>query len=170
MLTSTGDSPCQTEQQCATPTGYRRTTYTTTDKAVLTVNYEWQSSSGDLGDLRNCKIREHVTYPGAPQGDFTWPPPFDLIVENPTIVEKSAVDGALSDTHAYIFDENATLEAASVSAVQYYQFSCPCHADGEWTNLDGPHSIERTIEPNSNNGWKYTITKHRKRAVLDPLR
>ena len=164
-----GDSACAPEQ-CAVPTGFRRTGRNATDKAVLTFFYSWLSSTGDLSDLADCTVREHVTYAGAPQGDFRWPPPFDMTVVNPTIVEKPASEGSLTDTHLYIISEDEPLQAASVSAEQYYQFSCPCHLNGSWSNLAGPYSIDRTVERNSNNGWKYTITKDGVRLVLDPLR
>ena len=151
---------------CAIPTGFPQDTGARHEPRRPRFNYVWGSSTGDLADIANCKVREHVTY-DAPLGKFTFPPPFDLEVDNPTTVEAED-EGMLEDTHLPP-DFDGILQRVSVSAEQSYQFSCPCHENGGWVDIAGPYQIDRHVAPNSSGGWMYTITKDGATATIDPL-
>jgi hypothetical protein len=134
---------------------------------VLHFDYEWSSSSGNLGDLPDCQVGERVSYPGA--NPFVWPsPPYHGSTQNPTILWVPATDGAGQDNHSH----QPFLQpyvANAFNATQNYRYRCsssgPTNFRG-WTNI----IIARSVRDSTGRGcYGYTVTKSGARAAVSPL-
>jgi hypothetical protein len=126
--------------------------------AVLHFDYEWESSTGDLADLSDCKVGEYVKYPGSAD-PYNWPsPPWDGSgTPNPTILWVDATDGRAQDNHS----SKGFLkpyESATFAAQQKYRFKC-----GSKTTVFSGWSrviISRRVWDRTGRGcWTYKITK-----------
>lgn len=135
---------------------------------VLFFKYAWESSTGNLADLKDCKVDEIVSYPGP--NPFIWPrPPWDGKSVNPEVGRDiPGTDGKMGDEHTTrSFLE--PLQEASFTATQFYRFRTPCHNGGAPENLKGPLSIVRTVKERKDGKFKYTVTKSGKPASIDPM-
>lgn len=152
---------------CAVPVNYRQTVGRDNGGGILYFEYAWDSSTGNLADLSSCEVGEEVTYPGS--DPFVWPkPPWDGSTPNPTIIWLPGSDGALGDTHSTKPFVKPYKEA-SFTATQYYRYRTSCANSGNPVNLMGPISIARSVKKKQDGKFKYTITKSRKSASIDPL-
>jgi hypothetical protein len=143
---------------CPVPTNWKETSATDIGNGTLEVNFTWESSTGDLTDLKDCTISERVTYPGP--SPFIWPsPPWngDGSV-NPTILTVSATAGAAHDDHTtkgflkpYPPDLPTTF-----TATQEYSYVCPCANNGQPVSLSGKMSIIRTVRKNLDGSGTFT--------------
>lgn len=155
-------------RECAIPINFHETGSSDAGNGVLHFDYEWQSSTGKLSDLSDCLVGEAVDYESS---DFPLPsPPFpaDLDPDNPTEKSITASSGVGQDNHStgtFV----APYKAASFTATQIYRYSCPCHKNGEWETLMGPHSIVRSVTQNADKSWRFTITKTGQSATINPL-
>lgn len=73
----------------AVPTNFREVSAATFGSGLLSISYEWDSTSGNRLHLIQCTVGEIVTYPGA--SPFIWP--------NPTINDLPAENGGFTDDH-----------------------------------------------------------------------
>jgi hypothetical protein len=132
----------------------------------LKFTYNWGSTTGNIGDLSQCSVREYVTYPGT--GNFNWTsPPYDTSgnpTANPTITNPpiAATDGGFYDnnTHPgflkpYVYNQ--------FTSTQKFQYSCTNYQNGAWQDFSfGTVSIVRTVQ--NVPPWQYSITKSNSRA------
>ena len=124
---------------------------------VLHFNYTWASTTGNVADLTQCMVGEHVSYPG---GDpFVWPsPPYNGSTPNPTVIWLAATLGALQDNHSH----KAFLEpyvANAFDATQNYRYKC---RDLDTVNFPGFKgiTIARTVTDRTGRGcWSYEVKK-----------
>ena len=143
---------------CAVPTNYQGSC-SDAGNGVLSCQYTWNSSSGNLADLSACTVREYVTYPGT--SPFIWksPPYVPTQTPFPVTLGGSATTGSAPDTHGkpgFV----TPYSADSFTATQYYQYICPCANGEQPVNIMGPLSISRSVTFLSPSGkWQYTITK-----------
>ena len=87
---------------CAHPRNFRQTSGKHTGGGVLQFKYKWDSDSGWISDLDDCRVGERVTYPGG--STYVPPnPPFNLPggLANPTLGEFSGRKGQFTDTRAF---------------------------------------------------------------------
>ena len=165
--------------ECARPTNFRQIgSGVDVGGGILHFEYEWESTTGDLSDLSDCEVGEHVVYPGPP-GTFHWPrPPWGILARtpNPTVKWKDADAGVMEDNHS-----NKPLrrpitilspQGASFSATQTYRYRCQCLGN---TPIDltgpgaGPHTITRTVSRNPDGTFRYEIEKLGDTAEVDPI-
>jgi hypothetical protein len=153
---------------CPVPVNYRQTVGSDAGGGVLHFEYGWDSSTGNLADLRACLAGEEVTYPGG--NPFVWPkPPWNGSTPNPTIIMPSpGSDGVMQDNHSSKPFVKPYKEAF-FTATQFYRYQCPCANGGRPVKLMGPISIVRKVDKKSDGNFKYTITKSGKSASIDPL-
>jgi len=141
---------------------------------VLHFDYAWESSSGNLADLSNCKVGEKVDYPGT-DDPYVWAsPPYAAHrgSSNPTILWVDATKGVAQDNHSH----EAFLKpyvGNSVTAKQAYRFKCasaPPVDFGGWSDV----TIKRVVKDTTGKGcFLYGIGKTGSRAIqrlpdLDP--
>jgi hypothetical protein len=144
----------------ALPTNFRPTSVSNQGNGVLIFVYQWDSTTGSLGDLSQCNIREYVAYPGT--GNFSWPSPPYVAGQspNPTVTNPPipATDGSVGDQNShpgflkpYVYNQ--------FSANQKFQYSCSNYLGGAWVDFTfAPGAIVRTVDQPSL-AWRYTITK-----------
>jgi hypothetical protein len=148
-----------TNVTCAVPTNYQQTQGSDAGNGVLSFQYTWTSSTGNLADLSACTVREYVTYPGT--SPFIWksPPYAPFQTPFPVTLGTSATNGTSPDTHGHP-GFVTPYSADSFTATQYYQYICPCANGGQPVNIMGPLSANRSISFLSPSGkWQYTATK-----------
>lgn len=150
----------------AVPTNMHQTSVRDLGDGTLEFEYAWDSTTGDKADLAGCTLGEKVDYPGGTPY-YYWPsPPWTGRVDNPTILEGSAVTGHGTDDH-YPPGFITPYTNASVSANQIYRYrKLPCITDYQ-TLLD-IGSILRIVS-GSGNLWRYSITKSGAYAEIFPL-
>ncbi|MCX5632449.1 MAG: hypothetical protein NTW93_02045 [Phycisphaerae bacterium] len=133
----------------------------------LYFRYEWDSTTGDLGDLGNSAVREKVDYPGG--SPYYWPsPPWIGWVPNPTIAPNPPIPGTyglMSDTHSPP-GFTTPYQTASVTAMQVYQYICGCKED--WDTLLSIGPIYRFVTQDGPY-WRYSILKSGAYAEIFPL-
>lgn len=153
--------------------------------AFLAETYGWDSSTGKPADLRNCKVREHVTYPsdaGKNQPCFSDPtkrcffppsPPWPQKsvhseYPNPTEPSGSALSTipnsnppqlGVSDQQNIGTDINfiKPYSNSSFTATQIFEYSCG--TIDKWIKFGGPFTITRTLQQNAQSQWVITISK-----------
>jgi len=156
----------------ATPVNFRQTSVMNAGNGDLRFQYAWDSSTGNLADLSACVVGEIVTYPGS-ANPFPLPsPPFPAdSFNNPTIINLAATNGGLQDDH--MLSPSTTFvkpySYSSVTATQYYRYSCSTYQNGAYVNIKGPLSIVRTVSQNGSGGWEFTVTKSGATAIINPL-
>ena len=145
---------------CAHPTNFRQTAGYDDGGGVLKFAYQWDSDSGSISHLDDCRVGERVTYPGG--SPYVPPnPPFDYSHVNPSVRHGPGSRRTLTDTHHFIPAEPGP--AASYTATQYYQYRCDRCSSG-FRNLRGPISIRRIVEFYDPDGdgdgeWRYRAVK-----------
>lgn len=141
----------------------------------LVFAYTYESSTGFLGDLKDCEIWENVAYPGG--NPFVWPnPPWDDTWVNPTVHTMApGPQGKFVDRHRPP-QWAKTLGTADVSATQFYFFVCPC-ATGklpvttEAGKLKDNFVIRRRVLLNRDGTtYRYVINKSGGNAQIDPIK
>jgi hypothetical protein len=154
---------------CAQPILFQQANAYDAGGGVLHFQYDWGSSSGNLGDLSQCEVGERV--------DYAWfhvpfPAPFpDWTPANPTEVSVNGAYGSMNDDHwpglpgspfrtPYTFN--------TMTASQIYRYKCPC-APNQWITLMGPLDINRSVLLNGNGTYRYEITKGNGFATINPL-
>ena len=152
----------------ARPTNMRET-YVEDQGGTLYFEYAWDSTTGDMGDLYNCEVREKVDYPG---GDpYYWPsPPWDGWVYNPTLLPDPpipAVFSELADTHSPPARRKPYCNEC-VCATQVYQYRCAPSFCTAWNTLLDIGSICRFVS-GEDPTWRYSITKSGHYADIFPL-
>lgn len=158
---------------CPVPVNFRQTSTNDAGNGVLRFNYKWDSSSGNLSHLSTCDVGEIATYPGSQN---PWPvpsPPFPPDNRpNPTISNLPAALGGFDDFHR-VPGNGAFVKPysnSSFTASQRYRYSCACSGGSNFFDLTGTLPIVRTVSPNPNSTWKYTITKPQSGfATINPL-
>jgi len=132
---------------------------------TLRFQYDWESSTGNLDDLSNCRVGEIVTYPGTGAA-YKWPAPMVKKTINPTEDSVSGPSAVFVDDHFPPNSFTHPLNSASFSATQKYRYKC---GSGGYVYLTGSMIIKRTVTRNSNGSWKYTVTKSGSSATIDPI-
>jgi hypothetical protein len=148
---------CTPATPSAIPRNFRQTAGSDAGGGVLHFEYAWDSSTGNLADLRGCEVGERVDY------TQTENPPF-CNRRNPTILWVAGQDGRAQDNHS-----PGLCGARKVSterATQYYRYRC---GGGSPVNLMGPVSIVREVIRKPDGSYKYRITKSGIPAEIDPL-
>jgi hypothetical protein len=146
----------------AYPVNYHQTVGNAAAGAVLHFEYAWDSDSGNVADLDQVQVGEHVQYPAA---GFPNPPFVGWNLANPTVLNVPGVDGGLQDNHGNL--AMTAGPAANVDGTQNYRFHCnrtmPAgNANAlAWGNvLLGPIAIQRWVEFIFPAGiWQYRILK-----------
>lgn len=155
----------------AVPTNMRETSWEDQGDGVLYFEYAWDSTTGDLCDLENCREGECVTHPGATcsdyppaRYDYSPTPPWLCWVWNPVTANNDAWVGCSSDTHPVPY-MTKPYQTTSVTCTQVYQYHCGpdcCMGDvsdrSNWQTLLNIGTIYRSIT-GSGNLWTYTILK-----------
>lgn len=49
----------------AVPVNFRQTASSSAANGVIKFSYQWDSSNGNLSDLRDCQVSEYVQYPSS---------------------------------------------------------------------------------------------------------
>jgi len=118
-------------------------------------------------------VGEIVTYGGSNPFAFPSPPfPAKTSVPNPTVSAQPATDGALNDDNK--LGSNTTFvkpyKTSSFTATQYFRYQCSNSNNGDFVNMLGPLSIVRSVSENTNDSWKFTVTKPTNGvATINPL-
>ena len=152
---------------CPVPTNWRQTAVAPRANGVLHFEYRFDSNTGNLADLSNCRVGEKVTYPGS--GQFPSPPFPNLKPPNPTIRWHAATPGGLQDNHSTPGAFVKPFKNASITATQLYRYKCKCANSGNPVTLDGPISITRAVTQKADGNFKFTITKSGSSSSIDPL-
>jgi len=123
-------------------------------------NFTWTSTTGNLGDLSICSMREYVTYPNtnnktcpnnSPPQMCYYPasPPWaasggQYAYPNPTSPSPGPANGGKSQDVNSVSNLNFVKPyvANSFPSTQYVQYSCN---SGPWINLYGPVTITRSV-------------------------
>lgn len=109
---------------CEVPVNFRERNRSSASGDQLHFTYEWESSSGNLADLRGCEVGEELRYvPGSPPS-----PPFDSnFYTAATVVKKfkAGSDGFFDDEHMH-GNFVTPFRSATVTATQLYWYTCPC--------------------------------------------
>ena len=156
---------------CPIPVNYRQTSASDVGGGTLHFEYAWDSSTGALADLSDCKVTEKVDYPN---GDpFKWPsPPWNGdATPNPTITPNPPYPGTRGkavDNHS-TFGFKKPYERASFTAKQVYRYTTPCKNGGKPLALSPNISIVRAVTKKPDGNFKYRITKSGSAAEVDPL-
>lgn len=160
-------NPCT----CAKIVNFRQKSALDTGNGVLEFLYFWDSSTGNLADLKGTFFEE-VTYPGAGNpyipGDD---PPFKQWgFPNPTIEPKPPIpgsDGVAGDKHSPGGGFSTPYKAATFSATQNYYYICQCGATCCKVVAKGPITIKRSVIQGLNGVWQYKIEKDGSSAVMN---
>jgi hypothetical protein len=153
---------------CATPTNFTKLTGQDYGGGVLWFVYAWDSSSGDVDDLK-CQVGEKVDYNPA---DLPFPSPPFPAGNNPSNPFTKNVDGfaeGFQDFHGVDGTWAPPYIARSVTASQIYRYSCPCYSGGTWITLLGPHDITKSVIDNGDGTWRYEVSKTGVTATINPL-
>jgi hypothetical protein len=176
-----GESSDEMTMPCGIPTNFRQTSWSATG-GTLNFEYTWDSSTGNLADLRGCKLGEYVLYRADELSSAS--PPFPWITSqyrNPTeSYPRDGPDGSFPDSHATpsdpatptVTNPNGFVKpysTKSITATQWYRFTCPCYNGGNFVNLLGPLEIVRSVDTNSDGTWHFVITKSGVSARIDAL-
>lgn len=174
----------------AHPCNFRVTRILDRGWGELAILYQWDSSSGNLDDLRYCSLFELTHYEGNQgtnkAGFFNPPEPpcMGWSFRTPTDGRTAPIAlGCFTATEGWAWDRHklpgrllvlANLDfTLRITAVQEYRFHC------EWCGIEsivpgahsGPHPIVREIRDISIQSnavvWRYTCTKHHHSASLD---
>ena len=149
----------------------------------LWVCYTWESSTGNLDDLKDCEITEFVIFPEV--GEFLWPRPWNQTTDSPH--EPPGVPantcfwgcasgnlGCLRDMHhvgELLHPIPTDSQPATFSAIQYIIYKSKCHRNRAPGTLLGPFQITRAINQKTDgNGqiyWEYKIVKTGQQTVLE---
>ena len=136
---------------------------------VLRFHYRWDSTSGKLSDLSQCKVGEYVEYPTDDQ-PWPWPsPPYSgTSPNNPTIQWIPGVMGKGTDYH-YHNPFRTPYKKNAFNATQQYRYECR-----DLDTTDFPHwddiTIARKVRDITGHGcWVYTVTKTGYSATVAPL-
>ena len=146
---------------CTHPINWTHTGASDVGECAIQIPITWESSTGNLADLGDCKVREVVRYDPIPNPPFIWNPP------NPTILEVDATLGAGQDTHSYPPGLRNGISNPRVPGIatahQVYQFRCTGPGcSGNWEDFPGEHyTITREVYAQyvRLNPWRYRITK-----------
>jgi hypothetical protein len=144
----------------AVPINFRQKSVGTLRNGTLVFEYEFDSSTGNLADLKDCQVGENVLYPSG-SSPFVWPkPPYNGATPNPTIGWVPASHGVLEDKQKpkpfvkpYV--------ANTFTATQSYRYQCPIKG-GPIVDFPGETGIliTRTVADSTGRGcWGYTISK-----------
>lgn len=166
-----GAGPTPKTDECPVPVDFRQTSVSDVGGGTLHFKYAWDSSTGYLGDLRNCGITEKVDYPNG--NPFRWPsPPWDgRGTPNPTIEPSPPIPG----DRGKAVDNHSTLgfkkpyKRASFTANQVYRYTTPCKNAGKPIAMSRNIAIVRTVTQNADGTFKYRITKSGSSAEINPL-
>jgi hypothetical protein len=134
--------------------------------------YLWDSSTGNLANLGDCQVGEHVAYPGA-NDPYVWTsPPYqaNFGTPNPTVIWLRATTGRAQDTHSHA-GFLRPYRADNFTATQDYRWRCTNVNNDAITNFANFNGIQivRTVTNPRGNCWAYTITKSGAQAQLIPL-
>ena len=140
-------------------------------------NYSlWLTVFVKYDELRRFAINDDLL-PWRPlhnSADLPFPsPPFPAGINppNPTIGPSPPVvgsAGSLMDDHATPGSFVTPYSAKSITATQYYRYTCPCANNGNPVPIYGPLSIVRSVTF-LDNRWQFIITKDGNIAKIDPL-
>jgi hypothetical protein len=134
-----------------------------TNDPKLRFRYTWESSTGSLSDLANCRVGEIVAYASG-ANPYDAGAPFRFTVPDPTVIWLAGIFGRMVDTNSAQGFRQPHQEA-TFTATQYFRYECRC-SDGTTRkgNLMGPISIVRRVTQNADGGYTYMITKSGSRA------
>jgi hypothetical protein len=143
----------------------------------MACEYRWAASATDLMHLDHCRVYEVIRYGSAPSDRAGWhtppSPPFEgWEFRNPTDGRTARVGlECFSASQGWAWDRHKLLGRLSIPVascvytirgVQEYRYSCSlCGVDAPIPGTHaGPHKINRTFEPASEQEWRYSLTKH----------
>jgi hypothetical protein len=157
--------PTATPTSTPTPTAPEpinlQQTSATAANGVLTLTYTWESSTGNLADLKDCSVGEEVIYPGYPGdgGTYIWPDPWYFSTPDPTVLAKTGTQGGLTDT--LHFEPVRTPYIQNLfDATQAFWYWCRGESPVDFPGWSGI-TIERSIADTTGKGcWMYTVTKY----------
>lgn len=145
----------------AVPTNFHLSPGQDMGNGVLRFNETWDSSSGNLQDLSNCKVNELVAYPGS-NDPYHWPDPaWVWQTPNPTIDGVNAAGGGTTDEQDPGLFDDYIVKEVSFDASQIYYYVCSLPTTGS-TALMGNITITRDVKqvlPDGQPCAKYTVTK-----------
>jgi hypothetical protein len=144
----------------AVPINFRQKSVGALRNGTLVFEYEFDSSTGKLADLKDCQVGENVLYPSG-SSPFVWPkPPYNGSTPTPTIGWVPASHGKLEDQQKpkpfvkpYV--------ANTFTATQSYRYQCPKDS-GPVVDFAGETGIliTRTVADSTGRGcWGYTVSK-----------
>lgn len=159
--------------QCAVPVNFRQTTGTLLPGGALGFEYSFDSSSGDLTDLRGCRIGERVEYPGGNPFSYPSPPYATNSTTNPFegLNDVDADFGFISDINSPPGGTGFArpYTESNITATQYFQYKCPCKNGGQYVRIAGPIPIVRQVTIQGLPDWTYIIEKSSLRNFIRPL-
>lgn len=157
----------------AVPINFRCTSVIAHSDGTLEYHYTWESSTGNMADLVDCKVKERVSYEGNSTGIYIYdnsrnrvvyspPAPFSAVYLDPEIYADFPGEAGYLDDDHFPGDINAPYVAATYGSTQYYIYTDetmdPTNPN-EYAVLAGPIDIVRTVwAPGAN--WVYEITKY----------
>jgi len=132
----------------------------------LHFKYEWESSTGIMNDLSSCYIQEVVTQQGGNPYPLPWPFYWYDPIANPFYGPTYNADVNTIEDDNRPYNIGKPFSSVTVASTQRFRYRCGTHA---FVNFPVVYTIVRTIRPNSNGGWKYTIAKAGESAEINPL-
>jgi hypothetical protein len=145
----------------AIPTDWTTTSMSRLASGALFFQYTWASSSGNKTDLSTCTTGETVFYPNYPNSPYIWPLPMVSSTINPfsPLPRGKGSDAGAEDTNFPPDSYQAPYFATSFPAIQRFWWSCPYYNGGSQVNFVPDLTITRRIFKDTDNFWKYQITK-----------
>ncbi|MDX6446514.1 MAG: hypothetical protein QOH71_3588 [Blastocatellia bacterium] len=165
-----GSGGC-TDVVCAVPTNFHETNASDAGNGTLHFDYAWESSTGSLADLDQCRVGERVDYNSADLPLASPPFPSGLNPSNPTTQPDFAGSvGAFpnGDNHRTPGVFVTPYSEKTIVATQIYRYHCPCHNGDGWETLMGPLTITRSVYPFLG-FWGFSVTKSGHSAGIFPL-
>ncbi len=112
---------------------------------------------GKLSDLSSCKVGETVFHPES-ANPYLWPSPIVSSAVNPTAIYGSGSSGG-TDRNSPPTSFSRPYTTDSFTPTQCLQWECSNYNDGQYQNFVPDISIVRRVFLDTDNKWKYQITK-----------
>ena len=129
---------------------------------LLGTRYVWGSSTGNLQDLQNCRVREQLSYenggalPSPPFPPYTYTFDNDRLGGVATTGETTDLNRPPEGQFVMPYSE------ARFSASQRFEYNCTCQYTSSYTPFPGFTDMEilRRVTQDGGTTWKYGVTKH----------
>jgi len=147
---------------CPHPTNFHQVSQTAAN-GVIQLKFEWDSSTGFLGDLAGCQTGELLNNANGAMDDPS--PPFASHGSHPpaeyVFPPGGSVEGTAQDTFKIPGGGfKKPYKPYSSRVVQWYVYKCPCYNNGNDVQAGGPFNIDRRIYQDPSGKWWYEVSRN----------